>query len=76
MDFEMPEMNGPTASRHIRELGCDSFIVGITGNVLPEDIAHFKENGANLVFPKPVRLPDLEAAWLEYGVMGQQAHPI
>jgi CheY-like chemotaxis protein len=37
MDYEMPIMNGPAATRAIRGLGCDSFIVGITGNVLPEE---------------------------------------
>ena len=70
MDFEMPVMNGPEAARQIRELGCDPFIAGITGNVLPEDVAFFKENGANWVFPKPVRIPDLEALWHEYGILG------
>jgi CheY-like chemotaxis protein len=39
MDYEMPVMDGPTASKEIRALGCDSFIVGVTGNALPEDIA-------------------------------------
>ena len=37
MDYEMPIMNGPAATRAIRALGCDSFIIGITGNVLPEE---------------------------------------
>jgi len=66
-------MNGPNAAKRIRELGSDSFIVGITGNVLPDDIAHFKQSGANWVFPKPVRIPDLEALWNEYGVTA--GHP-
>lgn len=70
LDFEMPVMNGPTAARHIRDLGCDSFIVGITGNVLPEDIAHFKANGANAVLPKPFHMTDLEELWVEYVYRG------
>jgi CheY-like chemotaxis protein len=37
MDYEMPIMNGPVATKAIRALGCDSFIIGITGNVLPEE---------------------------------------
>jgi hypothetical protein len=36
-----------TASKEIRALGCDSLIVGVTGNALPEDIAHFR-SGAML----------------------------
>jgi len=71
MDYEMPEMDGPTACREIRALGCDSFIAGITGNVLPEDISYFKRCGANTVFPKPLQLPLLESMWTEYGVTGR-----
>ncbi|KAJ1403804.1 histidine kinase-like ATPase, partial [Ochromonadaceae sp. CCMP2298] len=34
MDYEMPVMNGPTATKLLREMGCDSYIVGVTGNVM------------------------------------------
>ena len=68
LDYEMPVMNGPDAARQIRDLGCDSFIIGITGNVLPDDQAHFKQSGANWVFPKPVKIEDLKSVWLEYGI--------
>jgi CheY-like chemotaxis protein len=70
MDYQMPVMDGPTASRKIREMGCDAFLVGVTGNVMPEDINFFKAAGANSVLAKPVKLPDLEALWVEYGVQG------
>jgi CheY-like chemotaxis protein len=70
MDYEMPVMNGPTASKEIRALGCDSVIVGITGNVLPEDINHFRRCGANAVFPKPFQIEALEELWVEFGVTG------
>jgi signal transduction histidine kinase/CheY-like chemotaxis protein len=68
MDYEMPVMNGPTAVKEIRALGCDSFIVGVTGNLLPEDIAYFKTCGANSVLPKPLELAGLEELWMEHGV--------
>jgi CheY-like chemotaxis protein len=68
MDYEMPVMNGPTASKEIRALGCDSFIVGVTGNLLPEDISFFNACGANCVLPKPLDLVDLEDLWMEHGV--------
>jgi CheY-like chemotaxis protein len=69
LDGVMPVMDGPTAATHIRlDLGCDTFIVGITGNVMPEDIDHFKHCGANGVLPKPVKLHDLEVLWMEYGL--------
>jgi CheY-like chemotaxis protein len=70
MDYQMPGMDGPTASRKIREMGCDAFLCGVTGNVMPEDINFFKAAGANSVLAKPVKLSDLEALWVEYGVQG------
>ena len=34
----MPIMNGPEATRRLREMGCSSYIIGVTGNVLAEDV--------------------------------------
>jgi CheY-like chemotaxis protein len=65
MDYEMPRMNGPTAVHQIRKLGCEALIVGVTGNVLAEDVAHFVNNGANEVLPKPVKFAKLEQIWME-----------
>jgi CheY-like chemotaxis protein len=65
----MPVLNGPGAVAQVRKLGCTSFIVGVTGNVLVEDVDYFKACGANSVFPKPLQLPSLEALWVEYGVL-------
>ena len=65
MDYEMPRMNGPTAVREMRKLGCEALIVGVTGNVLAEDVKHFVNNGANEVLPKPVKFAKLEQIWME-----------
>ena len=74
MDYEMPVVNGPQASQQLRSMGCDSFIVGITGNVMSEDVHLFKASGANAVLPKPFRLADLDQLWVEYGVSGNAIH--
>merc|ERR1711939_484164 len=63
MDYEMPVMNGPTATRILRSLGYTNPIIGITGNVLPEDVSFFKSNGANEVLAKPLKVHELEAVW-------------
>jgi CheY-like chemotaxis protein len=63
MDFEMPVMNGPEATRRLREMGCTASIIGITGNVLREDVAFFMSNGADHVLPKPVNMGLIEAFW-------------
>ena len=68
MDFQMPVMDGPTATQRIRTEGCDSFIVGITGNVLQQDVEHFKACGADGVLGKPFQIEELESLWIEYGV--------
>jgi len=68
MDFQMPVMDGPTATQRIRMEGCDSFIVGITGNVLPQDVEYFKTCGADDVLGKPFQVEQLEYMWIEYGV--------
>ena len=64
----MPEMNGPTCASEIRALGFDVNIIGVTGNVLQDDVAHFISNGANEVVFKPVNVDELESLWSEQGV--------
>ena len=62
-DFEMPRMNGPDATEKIRELGFQALIIGVTGNVLAEDVNFFLSKGANRVLPKPVSMDLLNEAW-------------
>jgi CheY-like chemotaxis protein len=59
MDYEMPVMDGPTAARKLRDMKCEVLIIGLTGNVLPEDKQYFQEQGANLVLPKPLNIDEL-----------------
>jgi len=64
MDSEMEFMNGPTATRALRKKGyTDTLIVGVTGNVLPEDVEFFKSMGADEVLGKPLKLSDLKGIW-------------
>jgi CheY-like chemotaxis protein len=59
MDYEMPVMDGPTAARKLRELKSEVLIIGLTGNVLPEDQEYFQKQGANLVLSKPLNIDKL-----------------
>ena len=61
-DSVMPVMDGPTAVRHIRGMGYDRPILGVTGNTLPEQVAEFLEHGADDVVGKPVRQQVLKDA--------------
>ena len=53
MDFVMPNMDGPTATQVIRDLGYSGSIFGVTGNALDSDINYFLAHGADHVLTKP-----------------------
>ena len=59
MDFVMPNMDGPTATKRIRELGYKGIIVGVTGNALSFDVQKFISSGADKVLSKPLKIDDL-----------------
>ena len=64
MDNQMPVLDGPSACKKMRDLGCTARILGVTGNVLSEDVAYFKAMGADEVFGKPVNFSLLEHYWM------------
>jgi CheY-like chemotaxis protein len=68
LDYEMPNMKGPEACEEMRKMGCSSYIVGVTGNVMTEDVDHFRNSGADWVLAKPFRLEALEQLWVENDV--------
>jgi hypothetical protein len=41
---------------------------------MPEDVAHFKQAGANSVLGKPFQIEDLESLWVEWGVTTSAAN--
>jgi len=74
LDYEMPVMNGPEAAKMIRRNDVDMLIVGITGNLLSEDVDYFLSCGANAVLPKPLKIKDLEALMIEHGIVSCQSY--
>mmetsp|Transcript_30175 Transcript_30175/g.43099 ORF Transcript_30175/g.43099 Transcript_30175/m.43099 type:complete len:966 (+) Transcript_30175:45-2942(+) len=75
MDYEMPFMKGPEAAKVLRERGHKGLIIGITGNVLQDDVEHFISCGANSVLSKPLhmqRLKDLLKGF-KWDVLGHTA---
>jgi CheY-like chemotaxis protein len=55
MDNLMPIMSGVEAAARLRAAGYPYIIVGITGNVMEEDIDEYLRAGANIVFSKPLQ---------------------
>ena len=60
IDYQMPIMDGVTATSTMRKLGYKGNIVGITGNAMSEDVNGFIASGANIVLTKPLSFAALE----------------
>jgi len=73
MDYEMPVMIGPVAAEEIRKNGSDVFIIGVTGNLMPEDVSYFRQCGSNAVLPKPFRMSELEEIIIEHHITSRKA---
>ena len=69
MDNRMPVMNGLDATEKIRQLGYENPIVGLTGDVLEEDVQVFFDKGANEVLGKPVKSEDLQGLLSRYKII-------
>ena len=65
MDFVMPNMDGPTATKHIRSFGYKAPIFGVTGNTLDSDINYFLQSGADKVLAKPFDINVFNRAIIE-----------
>ena len=61
IDKQMPVMDGPTAVEQMRARGYRGVIIGVTGSLLEEEIAHFLTSGAAAIIEKPVDLRKLQA---------------
>jgi CheY-like chemotaxis protein len=53
MDFVMPVMDGPDATKAIRDLGYTRPIIGCTGNTMEMDVKRFSDSGCKYVIGKP-----------------------
>lgn len=73
MDSEMPVMKGPDATRIIKRMGKKVFIAGVTGNVLPDDVATFRGCGADAVLSKPLDVDALYSHWHKFLTQNSQS---
>ena len=60
MDFVMPNMDGPTATKEICAMGYQGPIFGVTGNALDSDMEYFISCGALKIFTKPLDLAEFQ----------------
>jgi len=59
MDLQMPEMDGLTATKHIREFDQTTPIIALTANVFQEDIQTCLDAGMNDHLGKPLEVEDM-----------------
>ena len=60
MDNIMVYMHGPEAAQLMRAAGFSVLIVGVTGNVMADDVNEYIHSGADYVLGKPVNFEDLK----------------
>jgi len=44
------------ATKKLREMGYTNLIIGVTGNVVEDDVAEYLKAGADIVLGKPIRI--------------------
>lgn len=66
MDFMMPVMNGPDATRSIKALDPSILVVGVTGNGQESDVEVFRAAGAEEVLLKPLSFHAFEKVLQRY----------
>eukprot|EP01038_Epipyxis_sp_PR26KG_P014077 gene14077-18889_t len=70
LDFVMNTLHGPATAEVLRtKYGYAGIIVGVTGNVLTEDMATFIKSGANEVMVKPVSKDILEDLLKQFSLL-------
>ena len=69
MDNQMPVMDGMNATEIIRSLGYEKPIIGVTGDVMDEDVQKFREKGANEVLRKPVKNDNLRELLIRHKLL-------
>lgn len=60
LDNFMPRLTGVQAIKILREHGYDGVVIGVTGNILKEDILEFLSAGCDEVLGKPVTISILD----------------
>lgn len=73
--LSVPQLDGVAATKRLRAEGYSFLIIGLTGNVMDEDIAEYLEAGADLVLAKPMKGGALDAIIKLVETVGPASRP-
>lgn len=65
----MPKMTGKDATIQLRKFEYTGIIVGLTGNVLEEDLEEFSKAGCDEVITKPLDVMELKRTLQSLGLV-------
>lgn len=63
IDNNMPNIKGNIVIKVIRSLGCNSLIIGVTGDNIDVNENDMLKNGANIVYKKPFKKEDMKSIY-------------
>ena len=75
MDNIMPVMTGVEATQALRDAGYPYLIIGVTGNVMDDDVRAYMDAGADMVVGKPLKRATLQSLIVEVITNGYLSKP-
>ncbi|MBL1430980.1 MAG: response regulator, partial [Robiginitomaculum sp.] len=72
MDIQMPEMDGITASKVLRDSGNSIPIIALTANLIRDEEHRFRQSGMNDWLSKPFSIKDLVQKLIHWGNYSNQ----
>jgi len=69
------EKNGVEATKRLREGGFKNLVVGVTGNVLEDDVAEYLQAGADIILGKPMKINVLGMVFRHVEESGYTSQP-
>ncbi len=74
MDVQMPKLDGVSATRQLREAGCDTPIIALTAHMIAEEQSRFSAAGMDAWLSKPFDLRKLIETMQYWSDLGPQPH--
>lgn len=76
MDIQMPLLDGVSATRRLREAGCDTPVIALTAHILADEKTHFRAAGMDAWVSKPFDARKLAETMYYWAKKGPQPHTL